>query len=96
MISRRLLYVKKCYSWDMCVCGWGEKYLRSHWFKVYEVMAVPFICRTEISLSLHMRKMMENLRQGRRLVCRLEFLVRDATWIVLLTVHLHSAKFCRL
>ena len=48
MSSRRLLYGKKCCSWDICWRLGGDK-LRSYWFKVYEVMAVPFICRAEIS-----------------------------------------------
>jgi hypothetical protein len=50
MSSRRLLYGKKCCSWDRW-WGLGRDQLRSYWLKVYEVEAVPFICRTEISLT---------------------------------------------
>jgi hypothetical protein len=50
MSSRRLLYGKKCCSCVRCWRLGGDK-LRSYWFKVYEVMAVPFICCTEISLT---------------------------------------------
>jgi hypothetical protein len=44
MSSRRLLYGKECWRLG------GDK-LRSYWFKEYEVIAVPFICCTVISLT---------------------------------------------
>jgi hypothetical protein len=50
MSSRRLLYGKKFCSWDRRWRLGGDK-LQSYWFKVYEVMAVPFISHTEISVT---------------------------------------------
>jgi hypothetical protein len=48
--NTRLFYGKKCCSWNRCWRLGGDK-LRSYWFKVYKVMAVQFISRTEIFLT---------------------------------------------